>query len=97
MVGVRVGVMDIAAIRRFAGLSQNALADRMGTKQTVVSKLEHQTDWKLSTLVEYLLGTGLEVRLSVLQSDGFGRLELCLSPDTRQFETVRSSKVVRDG
>lgn len=79
--------MDLSAIRRFAGLTQTALAKRMGTEQTVVSRLERQSDWKLSTLVDYLLGTGLDVRLvlSGPDSSAQGDLVFVLSRDTRRF------------
>jgi transcriptional regulator with XRE-family HTH domain len=85
--------MDLSAIRRFAGLTQTALAARMGIEQTRVSAVERQTDWKLSTLIDYLLGTGLEAHLWVSKGDCehdlTDVLAFELSPETRRFKAIQ--------
>ena len=53
--------------REQAGLSQEELAKRLGTKKTAISRIEnHAQDIKLSTIqkVAKALGKRLEVRLS---------------------------------
>ncbi|HEY6592724.1 MAG TPA: helix-turn-helix domain-containing protein [Asanoa sp.] len=57
---------ELAARRRAAGLSQAAVADRMGTSQPAVARLEAGVvDVRLSTLERYAEAVGgrLEVRL----------------------------------
>jgi predicted transcriptional regulator len=57
---------ELAARRRAAGLSQAAVADRMGTSQPAVARLEAGVvDARLSTLERYAEAVGgrLEVRL----------------------------------
>lgn len=44
--------------RRSAGLSQQALAERLGTRQPAVSRLEHDDDTSLERFVEYLMACG---------------------------------------
>ncbi|UAK53335.1 helix-turn-helix domain-containing protein [Mycolicibacterium smegmatis] len=57
--------VELSRIRNLADLTQAQLAEAMGTKQTVVSRLERQTDWKLSTLASYLNGCGVDAKLVV--------------------------------
>jgi len=79
--------MNLSAIRRFAGLTQAELAARMKSDQTTVSRLERQSDWKLSTLIAFLLGTGVDAHL-VLRRDG-KELDFRLSRVTRSFKDTR--------
>jgi transcriptional regulator with XRE-family HTH domain len=58
-------MLDLVSLRRAAGLSQTAAAARMGIPQTAVSRLERQSDWKVSTLVAYLEALGADTRLVV--------------------------------
>ena len=62
--------MDISAMRHAAGLTQTELAAELGVPQTTVSRLERQTEWKLSTLVDYMQGLDAEVRLTVSLPNG---------------------------
>ena len=60
-----IGVL-LRQAREAAGLTQEELADRIGTKKTAISRLEnHAEDIKLSTLrkVSDALGRRLELRL----------------------------------
>jgi DNA-binding XRE family transcriptional regulator len=56
----RAYAMNLAMIRKAADLTQAELADRLGTDQGSVSKLEGRQDMLLSTLASYLAATGAE-------------------------------------
>ena len=86
--------MNLSAIRRFAGLTQAELAARMKSDQTTVSRLERQTDWKLSTLIAFLIGTGVDAHL-ILHRDG-ELLDLRLSRGTRSFKVGRIRRAQDD-
>jgi len=61
----KIGVL-LKQAREQAGLSQEELAKRVGTKKTAISRIEnHAQDIKLSTIqkVARALGKSLEVRL----------------------------------
>jgi ribosome-binding protein aMBF1 (putative translation factor) len=62
----KIGVL-LKQAREQAGLSQEELAKRIGTKKTAISRIEnHAQDIKLSTIqkVARALGKNLEVRLT---------------------------------
>jgi len=59
------GVIDLAAIRRAAGLTQVELAANLGVGQAHISKLERQSDMLISTLASYLQALGAEASLVV--------------------------------
>jgi transcriptional regulator with XRE-family HTH domain len=73
--------MDISAMRHAAGLTQTQLAEELGVPQTVVSRLERQSEWKLSTLVEYMQGLDAEVRLTVSLPNGGGVVYVLVNGD----------------
>ncbi len=53
--------------RRKAGLTQEELAERIGTKKSFISRVERgHTDIQLSTLVKLFHGLGRQVRVRVL-------------------------------
>ena len=53
--------------RKKAGLTQEELADKIGTKKTIISKLENgKTDINLSTLFKIFECLGKRVRLTIL-------------------------------
>ena len=53
--------------RRKAGLTQEQLAERIGTKKSFISRVERgHTDIQLSTLVKLFHGLGRQVRVRVL-------------------------------
>jgi transcriptional regulator with XRE-family HTH domain len=58
-------VIDLAAIRRAAGLTQTELAARLGVGQAQVSKIERQDDMLISTLASYLVGLGVGAKIVV--------------------------------
>ena len=53
--------------RRLAGLTQQELADKIGTKKSYISKLENgHADVQLSTLFRIFSGLGKRISLTVL-------------------------------
>ena len=53
--------------RRLAGLTQQELADKIGTKKSYISKLENgHADVQLSTLFRIFAGLGKRIGLTVL-------------------------------
>ena len=62
-------MIDLAAIRRAAGLTQNELAANLGVGQAQISKIERQDDMLISTLASYLVALGVETKLVVQMGD----------------------------
>ncbi len=88
--------------RRQAGLTQRALAERAGTAQSVVARIERgQTRPGSETLARLLAASGFELRaelvpLPVVDShmlDDVGRI-LSLSPEDRLREVAHVSRLV---
>jgi len=63
-------VIDLAAIRRAAGVTQVQLAEQLSVGQGQISRTEHQADLLLSTLVAYLRALGVKADLIVRLRDG---------------------------
>lgn len=58
-------VADLVARRRAAGLSQHEVAERMGTSQPAVARLEAgQVDARMSTVQRYAAAVGAELRVN---------------------------------
>jgi transcriptional regulator with XRE-family HTH domain len=62
-------VIDLAAMRRAAGLTQTELAANLGVGQAQVSKIERQDDMLISTLASYLAALGVEAKIVVELGD----------------------------
>jgi transcriptional regulator with XRE-family HTH domain len=58
-------MIELAEIRREAGVTQAEMAARLRTTQGSVSQLERRGDVLLSTLSEYLNALGAEARITV--------------------------------
>ncbi len=58
-------MVDLAAIRRAAGLTQIELAANLGVGQAQVSKVERQADMLISTLASYLAALGVDAKIVV--------------------------------
>jgi len=56
---------SLAAVRRAAALTQEAVASRLGAPQSSVSRLESQSDMLLSTFAGYLDAVGTHPRVVV--------------------------------
>jgi transcriptional regulator with XRE-family HTH domain len=63
-------VAGLVARRRAAGLSQHDVAERMGTSQPAVARLEAgQVDARMSTVQRYAAAVGATLRLSFEEGD----------------------------
>jgi transcriptional regulator with XRE-family HTH domain len=58
-------MIDLAGLRRMAGVTQVELANALGTSQGQISRLEKQRDMLLSTLGAYLTGLGVDAKIVV--------------------------------
>jgi transcriptional regulator with XRE-family HTH domain len=58
-------MLDLAAIRHAAGLTQTQLAANLGVGQAHVSKIERQADMLISTLASYLAALGVDAKIVV--------------------------------
>jgi transcriptional regulator with XRE-family HTH domain len=63
-------VIDLAAIRRAAGVTQVQLAERLRLRQGQISRTEHQADLLLSTLIAYFRALGVGAELTVTLPGG---------------------------
>jgi transcriptional regulator with XRE-family HTH domain len=61
-------VIDLAELRREAGVTQVQLAEALATSQGQISRTERQRDMLLSTLIAYL--TALDVEASLVVTVG---------------------------
>jgi DNA-binding XRE family transcriptional regulator len=61
---IRLGTLDLGALRRRRRVSQAVVADALDVSQPNISRIEQQDDIRLSTLGHYVaaLGGRLEVR-----------------------------------
>ncbi|WP_435011207.1 helix-turn-helix domain-containing protein [Tundrisphaera lichenicola] len=60
----------LAQLRQAAGLTQAALADRLGIKQANVSKVENRDDLHLSTVARFVEGMGARLSVRAIFPDG---------------------------
>lgn len=56
----RAYAMNLATVRRAAELTQEDLAQRLGVKQSQVSRIENAKDAMLSSFIAYLKAAGVE-------------------------------------
>ncbi|MGO9158264.1 helix-turn-helix domain-containing protein [Mycobacterium sp.] len=63
-------MIDLAAIRRAAGMTQEQLAEQLGLRQGQISRTEHQADVLVSTLIAYLRALGADAELAVRMPGG---------------------------
>jgi transcriptional regulator with XRE-family HTH domain len=88
----------VAGAREAAGLTQAELAERLGTKQPVVSRWERGVDEpRISTLERILRTCGLTLRLSVTPDDvdrAQIRAQLALTPAERLASVANLSRTL---
>lgn len=58
-------MIDLAELRRMAGITQVQLAETLATSQGQISRIEGQNDMLLSTLCAYLTALGVKASLVV--------------------------------
>lgn len=62
-------MIDLASIRRTAGVTQVELAKALGTSQGQISRMERQQDMLVSTLASYLAALGVHASLVLAVSE----------------------------
>jgi transcriptional regulator with XRE-family HTH domain len=62
-------MIDLAVIRKATGLTQVELAAKLGVGQAAVSKIEHQSEMLVGTLVAYLTALGVDAQIVVEVGD----------------------------
>ena len=62
--------MPLQELRHARKLTQEALAAALGSKQTLVSKLERRTDWYVSSLRRFIEALGGELEIVARFPDG---------------------------
>ena len=67
----KVAAIRLQMAREAAGLTQQAVATRLGVTQANLSRLEHRADVKIGTLVQYAeaLGGHLKIQISLNGKD----------------------------
>jgi transcriptional regulator with XRE-family HTH domain len=67
----KVTAIRLQMAREAAGLTQQAVATRLGVTQANLSRLEHRADVKLGTLIQYAeaLGGHLKIHISIKGKD----------------------------
>lgn len=66
----RIYAEKLAGARQAVNLTQCMLAERMGVNQSVISRVENQSDMLLSTLTEYLRAAGFSSIQVLAEVDG---------------------------
>ncbi len=79
--------MPLVELRRQLNLTQEALAEALGTSQASVSKLERRSDLYLSTLRRYVEALGGELEITARFADGEIRLDRW-NPEPASAETA---------
>ncbi|MEK7667889.1 MAG: XRE family transcriptional regulator [Gemmatimonadota bacterium] len=75
--------LPLQELRHARKLTQEALAAALGSKQTLVSKLERRTDWYVSSLRRFIEALGGELEIVARFPDGAVKI--------RQFEEIGSA------
>jgi DNA-binding XRE family transcriptional regulator len=75
---VRLGAMDLGALRRTRGVSQSTVADGLDVSQPNISRIEQEDDVRLSTLSRYIAAIGGRLEVTAVFPDG--RVDLLPDP-----------------
>jgi DNA-binding XRE family transcriptional regulator len=62
--------LALAELRADRGLTQTAVAEKLGVTQANISRIEHEEDLYLSTLRGYLAALGAELEVNAVFPDG---------------------------
>ena len=65
-----MGGWTLTEIRQMLELTQQHVAERFGTTQSGVSRMERQHDWLVSTLVDYAASIGAVASVVLILPDG---------------------------
>ena len=92
--------VTLSELRRRLGRSQSEVATAIGTTQSGVSRIEHQSDMRVSTLNEYVNALGGHLRLVV--EHGTDDLDIAIpslkqstAHETREFRVIWQDKETR--
>lgn len=85
--------LDLAALRTLRERTQAQVAEVVGTTQSGISRLERQHDVMVSTLRDYVAGTGGELRLVASYPDH--QFEIHLPVLTEESQPLRASRSFR--
>ena len=75
MVEASTFAMELNDLRKARSLTQEELAERLGTRQSNVSKLERRTDVRISTLRDVIEAMGGELRIIAHFADADYRID----------------------
>lgn len=81
---LRLGELDLAALRRARGTSQSDLAATLQVTQPNISRIENQDDIRLRTLAHYVAALGGRLELRAVFDDGATSVELLRDPPRRR-------------
>ncbi len=81
-------------LRRESGLNQQEMADEMGVSQASVSKVEHQDDPQVSTLMRYLGALGANLELRAVFPDRSVRLYFLAETEVTTEEPIDGAEAV---
>jgi ribosome-binding protein aMBF1 (putative translation factor) len=70
-----LAALELSALRQARGLTQEELADRLGVRQTHVSRMERRVDMHISTLRDVIEAMGGELVLTAHFPDGDIRID----------------------
>ncbi|CAN5449138.1 XRE family transcriptional regulator [soil metagenome] len=70
-----LAVMELNELRRARNLTQEELANRLGVRQTNVSRMERRGDMHISTLREVIEAMGGELEITARFPDGEYRID----------------------
>ena len=70
-----LAALELTALRQARGLTQEELADRLGVRQTHVSRMERRIDMHVSTLRDVIEAMGGELVLTAHFPDGDFRID----------------------
>ena len=94
-------VLSLSELRRRLGRSQAEVATAANTTQSSISRIEHQTDIHVSTLVDYVAALGYQLRLFAENSGN--QIEIAIPslrhqhPDQRrEFRVIWQDQISRD-
>ena len=76
-------MIDLAGIRRAAGLTQIELAANLGVGQAQISKVERQADMLISTLASYLAALGVDAKIVVEVGEQTVKYDLAVGREAR--------------
>ena len=70
-----LAALELTALRQARGLTQEELAERLGVRQTHVSRMERRVDMRVSTLRDVIEAMGGELVLTAHFPDGDFRID----------------------